>query len=368
MKKIVSCLIILFSLGILFAQEIFIEQYANNVDIWLVLPYSLLNFPKNDETTIYQVVLQISDKNKKQVALLEKSQLIPKRDWLVDTGILFKFQKELPPGSYDVTLQLKNKAIGDKRNYTRQFIIGSSNTEIGLSWIIAKKENIEYLPNSLAGITPAEVKLEQSFSIALDSLKIQIDNQVLTIHNTQSPIIIDLLPYLNSNTQNNMKLTFYENNILYQMNPFLFSPVFAYSLHYSVKDQMKQIRYIATQNEWNILRKIPEEKQAEAIEAFWKANDPSPGTIRNELRERFYQRVISADEKFTVHKKIAGWTTDQGRIYIKYGEPDDVYSEVFSLDLYPYIIWYYYDRNLKFVFVDLKGYGQYTLRNKDEEY
>ncbi|HNZ33104.1 MAG TPA: GWxTD domain-containing protein [Candidatus Cloacimonas sp.] len=368
MEKVLSILILLFTFGFVSAQEIFYEHYANQVDIRVVLPYNNISFKKGSDQAVYQIVLEISNSRKKQVATLEKSQIIPKYEWLTDCGIPVFFQLELPQGSYNVALKIKNKAMGDKRNYTRQFIIGPSSTEIGLSWVIAKKDGIDFIPYSLSGLSVDELCLNQSYSLALDSLRIQIDNQNLTITNPQSPVIIDLLPYIQKDAPNQLALTFFENNIYYKMEPFLFSPWYAYSLRYSLNDQIRQIRYIANQNEWNVLRNVPEERQAEVIEAFWKANDPSPGTIRNELRERFYQRVLAADELFTVHKKIAGWTTDQGRIYIKYGEPDDVYSEVFSIGKYPFIIWYYYDKNLEFIFADIGGYGQYTLRNKDEEY
>lgn len=368
MEKIISFCLLLFAFSFLSAQEIFYEHYGNEVEIWVVLPYNSINFKKGSDEALYQVSLQISDAKKKQVATLGKSQVIPKCNWLNDCGIPIHFQQELPQGSYNVILQIKNKAMGERRSYSRQFIISSSSTEIGLSWIIAKREGLEYLPNTLSGLVSDEVKLYQSYSISLDSLKITIDNQVLTVKNPQNPIVLDLLPYLQTDAQNLMNLIFYENNIYYKMEPFLFTPWYAYSLRYSLEDQIRQIRYIANQNEWKYLRRLPKEKQAEAIETFWKANDPSPGTVRNELREQFYQRVMIADERFTLHKKIAGWTTDQGRIYIKYGEPDDVYSEVYALDKYPYIIWYYYDKNLEFIFADITGYGQYTLRNKDEEY
>jgi len=368
MGKLISCFLLLFSCGFLFAQEIFYECYANQVEIWVVFPYSTINFKKGSDKALYQVSLQVNNAKKKQVATLIKNQVILKRDWLNGCGIPVHFQQELSAGSYSVNLQIKNKEMGDKRNYKRQFIVDPSGTEIGLSWIIAKKEGLEFIPDTLTPSEIEEIKLYQSYSIALDSLQVQIDNQLLTVTNPESPIILDLLPYLKTNSQNQMKLTFFEKNIHYQMEPFLFSPWYAYSLRYSLQDQIYQIRYIANQNDWQVLRRLPKEKQAEAIEAFWKTNDPSPGTIRNELREKFYQRVLTADERFTVHKKIAGWTTDQGRIYIKYGEPDDIYSEVYALDKYPYIIWYYYDQNREFIFADITGYGKYTLRNKDEEY
>ena len=53
-----------------------------------------------------------------------------------------------------------------------------------------------------------------------------------------------------------------------------------------------------------------------------------------------------------------------GRIYIIYGEPDQILSDVFPVGRLPSITWYYYSLNKVFVFYDFRGYGNYELRNK----
>lgn len=350
------------------AQEIIYEHYGKLVDIWIVVPYNSLNFKKDASSAEYSFALQVYNHRKKQVGSFNKVVTIPRNDWLNDTGIPIKLSMELAPGSYDVQLQMKNKAMGDKRNLKRHFEIGDSSTEIGMSWVIAKREGTEFIPNTLANIRADSLAFVQKYSLQLDSLRINIDKQVLTITNPSSPIELDLTPYVSPDKENISKLTFFEGNIRYVVEPFVFSPWYSYSLRYPLDDQLAQLRYIATQNDWQVLRHLPKNKHAEAIEAFWKTLDPSPGTVRNETRESFYQRVMKADEQYTIHKKLKGWASDRGRIYIKYGEPDDISTNTYPLGRYPTIVWTYYKEDRQFVFADTKGYGQFTLWNKDEEY
>lgn len=368
MVKIASLwLLLLVGIG-LNAVEIIYEQYPEKVDLWVVIPYNSLNFKKGTELSEYHLSLQITDNRKKQVASFNQALSVVKRSWLTETGLPVKLTTKLKSGAYNVQLQLRNRALGEKRDFKRHFTITENPTEIGMGWIIASRDGIQYIPNKLDKAELDSLKLHQSFSLQLDSLSVRHAGTVATVKNPSSPLEIDLLPLLENEQSASLNITFYEQNIHYRMKPFLFTPWYAYSLRYSLPDQMQQLRYIATQNDWQVLRKLPKSKYAEAIEGFWKANDPSPGTVRNETRERFYQRVLKADEMFTIHKKLKGWSSDRGRIYIKYGEPDEITNENYPIDMYPHIIWTYYKQNLQFVFADIKGYGQYTLRNKDEEF
>jgi len=112
MGKIISLFLLLLPFCLLSAQELFYEHYANEVAMWVVFPYNSINFKKGSDAALYQVSLQISDAKKKQVATLEKSQIIPKRDWLSDCGIPMRFQQELPQGSYNIILQIKKQSNG----------------------------------------------------------------------------------------------------------------------------------------------------------------------------------------------------------------------------------------------------------------
>jgi GWxTD domain-containing protein len=104
--------------------------------------------------------------------------------------------------------------------------------------------------------------------------------------------------------------------------------------------------------------KTPEERSA-FWEQFWKRRDPSPETPENEAMDEFYRRVQYANQHFSVGR--AGWRTDMGQIYIKYGEPDEVVRSPFNFDRDPEEVWYYYRDRRTFTFVDTHGFGLYDL-------
>jgi GWxTD domain-containing protein len=145
------------------------------------------------------------------------------------------------------------------------------------------------------------------------------------------------------------------------------------------------------------------EKEAR-LEELWRKLDPTPETAENEAREVFRKRVAYANAHFTVF--APGMFTDRGRIWIRYGEPDEIKvermptidrstlgrqleslpqsardaltrSDTGTADFRPYEIWTYQfhghelspghplsevSSGMKFVFVDEQGYGEYLLR------
>ncbi len=62
------------------------------------------------------------------------------------------------------------------------------------------------------------------------------------------------------------------------------------------------------------------------LEDFWAAHDATPGQ-GNATREEFNRRVAWANRNYSTTLE-PGMRTDRGRIYIKYGEPDELRREV----------------------------------------
>jgi len=244
------------------AQEVIYEHYESGVDFWVVIPYNSLNFAKGNSNAEYNVSIVIRNSRKKQVANFEQSLIVPSKTWLQETAIPLRFATSLSAGTYTAEFKLKNKVMGDKRTFKKSFEISPAFTEIGQCWLIVEREGISYIPNSIADIIDSvdKMTLNLSHSIALDSIMIHTDNNSMRLTNPQSPIQIDLKPFLSETSDSHLKFTLYENNIRYMMDPFLFSPWYSYSLRYSPEDQMTQLRYVATQNEWQVLRNIPEDK------------------------------------------------------------------------------------------------------------
>ena len=62
------------------------------------------------------------------------------------------------------------------------------------------------------------------------------------------------------------------------------------------------------------------------LEQFWQRNDPTPETAFNEVRAEFERRVAQADISYTEMRR--GALTDRGRLYVHFGSPDELQSEV----------------------------------------
>ncbi len=83
------------------------------------------------------------------------------------------------------------------------------------------------------------------------------------------------------------------------------------------------VRYIATYKEAKEFKSLKTDRERNNfIYRFWQRRDPSPLTLTNEFRERFWERVVYSNGIFTESTK-AGWMTDRGKIYIIAGAPSD---------------------------------------------
>lgn len=150
-------------------------------------------------------------------------------------------------------------------------------------------------------------------------------------------------------------------------------------------DWIKDVDLILTSEDrlaWNKLRTDDEREQF--IQLFWRQRDPDPDTEENEFKEQFFERVAYANEHFSSGKP--GRMTDRGRIYIKFGKPDEIESHPAgglyhrpsyhgggSTTTYPFETWFYRHipnvrSGVELEFVDPTGSGEYRLaRNPDEK-
>jgi GWxTD domain-containing protein len=151
------------------------------------------------------------------------------------------------------------------------------------------------------------------------------------------------------------------------------------------------------------------------LEDFWRQRDPTPDTADNEARNAFLSRIDYANKNFDGPASARGMFSDMGRVFIRYGEPDEVLKQVIPAgdetlervlqdlelsedrptgdvhqkglggDTRPYEVWVYQGhlgatpdvdpkvasrittrRKMVFLFVDEHGYGYYTLRFSTE--
>jgi GWxTD domain-containing protein len=128
---------------------------------------------------------------------------------------------------------------------------------------------------------------------------------------------------------------------------------------------LEALSYIADQDEIDGMRDLSEDRQTEAWERFWQRRDPTPETPVNENLIEFYRRLRHATRHF---QGIGpGWRSDMGRIYIRYGAPDQVETQPGSATMPAIETWYYHQPYRRFLFADREGFGRYTLLNPGAE-
>src|SRR5215217_6989776 len=148
---------------------------------------------------------------------------------------------------------------------------------------------------------------------------------------------------------------------------------------------IKDVDLILTQSERDAWKKLETDDEREKfIEDFWRSRDPDPDTEENEFKQEFFERVAYTNEHFSSGKP--GRLTDRGRIYIKFGKPDEVESHPAggsyerpswegggSTSTYPFEKWFYrhlpnVKSGVEIEFVDPIGSGEYRIaRNPDEK-
>lgn len=143
--------------------------------------------------------------------------------------------------------------------------------------------------------------------------------------------------------------------------------LFSDELSEEAQDQLryfKDIRYIAPSKDLNSYAGLTTEaERMDFLKAFWKKMDPTPGTPLNERLREHMTRIQFADEHFGSEAHKRGSDTDKGRVYIKYGPPDDRDFEQSSENFAGAIEKWTYDRSKRYLFVfqDRRRYGVYEL-------
>jgi GWxTD domain-containing protein len=122
-----------------------------------------------------------------------------------------------------------------------------------------------------------------------------------------------------------------------------------------------QLKFIASQDQIKYMKKVDPDLRLATWNEFWKARDRSPQTPENEIKNEYYRRLRYADVNYGVFGRN-GWKSDFGMVYITYGPPSEIERHPFDRDRKPFQIWYYYERKLRFLFIDHNGYGEYELQ------
>lgn len=128
-------------------------------------------------------------------------------------------------------------------------------------------------------------------------------------------------------------------------------------------DMFAKCKYIAAANEIDQYEKLDSlNSKREFFYNFWKKRDPDPSTQENEFKTEYMYRIDYVMERYgSFYKK--GYRTDRGRVYLLYGEPDQIDRYPNETNMKPHEIWYYnsMEGGVYFVFGDITGFSDYEL-------
>ncbi len=129
-----------------------------------------------------------------------------------------------------------------------------------------------------------------------------------------------------------------------------------------LNEYFNQLRYITTESEKKIFKKLNLVGKRNLIFDFWAKGDPNPGTPINEREVEYNDMLEYVNETF-IQDFRKGWKCDRARVLLLYGLPNTKETVPVSNENKPYEIWHYYDleEGVIFIFVDKWMNGSYDL-------
>lgn len=156
------------------------------------------------------------------------------------------------------------------------------------------------------------------------------------------------------------------------------------SANFYLKWLEEDVVYIISPEERSAFLALTTDDERESfIEQFWLRRDPDPHTVENEFREEHFRRIAYANEHF--HSGVAGWRTDRGAVYIRFGPPTGIEKRPEGgpyirkshegggfTSTYPFEVWFYnhipgVGDGIELEFVDASKTNEYRLARDAEE-
>lgn len=119
------------------------------------------------------------------------------------------------------------------------------------------------------------------------------------------------------------------------------------------------LKYFGYKNKLDSLRSAPASDRPTLWRNFYRSTDPNPATPENEALDLYFGRLAAANNLFR-DEGVPGWRTDRGEVYIGLGEPDEVYDSS-PLSQGRVIRWVYTQDRLVLTFVDETGFSRFRL-------
>jgi len=387
-------------------SNLFVEAFAfasdqpgkGRVDIYVQVPYPEIRFVKEEEqyTGRFEISVAVLSQEKQQ--LWQKSQLVELhiKDFSQTVSNRFfslkQFSTDLAPGKYEILLQVRDQeskkveaskgaivvkdfgndtlALSDVMFVHRMTLDGArKNIVPNLTGMISKEQTSFYLFFEIYNhaqidsvqlickfINPKrEVVAQRTKSELLAGNRTQTIWQIDTLSVVPDQYILTVEAKGISKADSGKSIHAFVSRIcIVRMKdmPLIIT---------DIDKATDQLQYIAKGSEIDYIREAatPDEKQKRFLK-FWSNHNPDLKASHNELMEEYYSRVEYANKNYANY--MEGWKTDRGMVLIRFGPPQNIERHPFDSDNKPFEIWYYYDQNREFIFIDETGFGDYRLR------
>ena len=380
--------------AISFASE---QKNRSHVDVYLQVPHEELRFVKEGGQYLarYDVSLAV---------YTQEHRLVQDRSWTVEVReadfaqttssrqySLTQRGVELEPGSYEFVVQLQDQDSKKNSQIRRTLLVSDFEKDtLSVSDIMLvnrlttegdKRKIVPNISGNVAHVTEGFFLFFETYiTMAADSLdllcrvynskKEQVyqreEMQASTGTKTQSFFKIENanLPVGSYVVTMNVSPSFRNHDVTLHAATSRSFTVRWSDIPVSIGDLDKaidQLRYVAKESDMEYIRSATDgEEKRKRFLAFWAKRDPDPSTSRNEILEEYYRRVEFANKNFGHY--LEGWRSDRGMVYILFGAPENIDRHPFDINTKPYEIWYYYQFQREFIFVDETGFGDYRLK------
>ena len=127
----------------------------------------------------------------------------------------------------------------------------------------------------------------------------------------------------------------------------------------NLDDMVDMLRWFRADEAMAKLRRAAPEDRAAAWREFWTETDPNPSTPENEVLNDYFAKVAIASQRFR-DEGIPGWRTERGEVFIRLGEPDEIF-DASAMSQGRIIRWSYIGLRLVVFFRDDSGFGRFRL-------
>ncbi|MEO0091837.1 MAG: GWxTD domain-containing protein [candidate division WOR-3 bacterium] len=399
-------IIFLASISFMFGQQLFVDWASFNygqglafVEVYYSCPYNVFRYQVKNETiaTQYQGSFYLKSVNTPEsiVDNFERRAIIPsfedaqKRDMMLVDGFGF-FAR---PGDYWFRLTLKD-AISTL-SFTDTIAVPNFEQNPALSDIeLASsiksdtlggkfcKQGLQIIPNP-SGKFGQHYELMyvyvEGYNLVDDTLPYELTYRILPVGSDDNLSSIKTFPTeIKNKTGNNFAYAFAlstkglkpgnyaleiqlkdnsSNQItnkkkLFYIGEKEISQVAFTKTDLSLEDTLyyRKIDLLATPKEIKQYQKLNPEGKIEFLRHFWRKNN----------YVEFLKRMKYVETKYQLTGK-PGWESDRGKIYVKYGAPDEIVAHTMIEHVKPHEHWYYYEKGFHFIFIDIRSDGTFPL-------